>query len=88
MPRISKKAYKEAGKAAIKEAMQRPQPLLYDEPAYKIINAKCTDYLKKKIQANADKYAGGNLSRWLIWSALEFRPSFEQIKAKKTSQVS
>ena len=39
-----------------------------------IFNIKIDKTLRKKLQANADKFAGGNLSQWLRYAGLNFTP--------------
>jgi predicted DNA-binding protein (MmcQ/YjbR family) len=54
----------------------------------KAINVKCDDETIKKLQENADLYAGGNLSEWLRYTGLNYVPKSSELSnpPKKTKK--
>ncbi len=44
------------------------------QPKLDYLNMRVNSKVKEELQENADKYTKGNLSEWMIISALEYKP--------------
>lgn len=52
------------------------------------ILVKATSDQKKAMQSNADKYAGGNLSKWMRFASVYFIPSAEHLETSASEKYS
>lgn len=50
-----------------------------DKDQTKPIHVKVTDEVKNALQENANLYANGNLSEWLRFAGLHFKPGKEHL---------